>query len=186
MSDDMMGNDMSAKSGGTGSDAGIDPVPTAPRDHQAASGDLLDQPALPQRVAEDAPPPSQAPMFSNLNEEAPPSVPAPALPTATDRPNGLPVPRPAASSPTSYDCARARRDVERIMCDHPQLAMLERRMARLYGELRRRATPDMAETLVDEQREWLRDHAACEADDDPVGCVRGSLASRIARLQTSE
>jgi len=86
---------------------------------------------------------------------------------------------PVRAEPASIDCARARDQVDRWICQRPQLARLDSILGRYYPAV----AADMAEPqhrcLAASQRQWREDMWRCK---DP-GCVEQAYLRRLAELE---
>jgi uncharacterized protein YecT (DUF1311 family) len=83
---------------------------------------------------------------------------------------------------TSYDCARATQEVERVVCHVEHLAELDRVLARAYADLRRRLSA--RGELEEEQRRWLAERQArCSQAKRMVDCLADHYRGRIAELE---
>ena len=87
---------------------------------------------------------------------------------------------PAQAQGPSFNCSRASRPDEVLICQHAELATLDRRMAALYDRLRNTMPPGIRRNLIADQTVWLRGRFACGYD---YGCVRNAYQQRIAELQ---
>lgn len=67
----------------------------------------------------------------------------------------------AAEVSPSFDCAQARKDVEKAICANPQLAALDASIAKRYNEARKALDANTAEALLRDQRGFskVRDDA---------------------------
>jgi len=85
----------------------------------------------------------------------------------------------------SFDCARADSSATELICTDPDLAALDRELARLYE--RARAAPAMSEaerkTLVATQRGWIKGRDDCWKADDLRQCVLATTLMRIHELR---
>ena len=79
----------------------------------------------------------------------------------------------------SFDCAKASRRAERLVCATPALAKLDKELARDYRQARS-ATQDV-EALAREQRRWLARRDRCS----DVGCLRASYEDRARAIAGS-
>ncbi len=83
-----------------------------------------------------------------------------------------------------FDCGRATRAVEKIVCSMNALAVLDGKLAQVY-----RASLDIAHAksadsqLRDAQRDWLKTRDACVTADDARQCLKDAYTHRIAHLQ---
>lgn len=88
-----------------------------------------------------------------------------------------------AHSP-SFPCRQAGSSAERLVCQSPQLAKLDRQLASAYrSALAKTGQPQQA-TLKAEQRGWVKGRDDCWKAGDLAACVRDSYTLRIAELQT--
>lgn len=89
-------------------------------------------------------------------------------------------PQPTSESNVkpSFDCAKARTLVEKLICANPRLASMDARMAISYFTLRTRI--DDSKGLLKEQRAWLRDKRnSC----DDLECLAATYQIRIRTLE---
>lgn len=86
---------------------------------------------------------------------------------------------------SGFDCARADSSATELICTDPDLAALDRELARLYD--RARAAPAMSEaertTLVATQRGWIKGRDDCWKADDLRQCVLANTLMRIHELR---
>jgi uncharacterized protein len=61
----------------------------------------------------------------------------------------------ATPSNPSFDCATAKREVEKVICADPQLGVLDRQIAEAYERALRSASKRSANSLRKSQREFL-------------------------------
>ena len=89
----------------------------------------------------------------------------------------------SAQTTPSYNCKRAATFVEKAICQTPSLATRDRRMSRLYFDLRARLRaegyPQDARELQDSQRVWLARRDRCQTID----CLTRAYDDRIFYLQ---
>ncbi|UDF03661.1 MliC family protein [Asticcacaulis sp. AND118] len=90
-------------------------------------------------------------------------------------------PKPVAS-PASFDCAKSTPGVEVVICSDPNLAALDREMARLYGQAESEKPGDTLKRL---QRGWLDKRNACAGAGSPAECLKAAYAERIHDLKVS-
>lgn len=125
---------------------------------------------LPPEMAEAAR--RQAPLA--VRPSAPPPQPQPQSqsPVSIEPPPSAPAPR------ASFDCAAARPGAEQAVCDDPQLASADRRMARAYRRALEAGVD--ARFLRQEQRDWMaiREDAAARSPD----ALASVYAQRIGEL----
>ena len=105
-------------------------------------------------------------------------------PVATAPPREVPLadvvdplgPVPAASP--SFDCSNAWRDVERDICDDPELAALDRAMAARYFRALKAADPAQATLLEQTGAAFIRNRNRCSDRD----CVADAYQVRIEEI----
>lgn len=85
-------------------------------------------------------------------------------------------------SPASFDCARSKAGIEATICADPDLAALDREMARLYA---RAGSEKPGDTLKGLQRDWLARRNACAGAGSPVECLKAAYVERIHDLRVS-
>jgi uncharacterized protein len=90
-----------------------------------------------------------------------------------------------ADEAPSFDCDRAATDSEALVCATPELAQLDRELARLYGlaEAGPHMTSDRRAELVGTQRGWIEGRDDCWKADDKRACVKREYIIRIAELR---
>jgi uncharacterized protein len=98
-------------------------------------------------------------------------------------PQPAPTPQPAPPAQTiqaSFDCAKAEKNAEKLICGDAELAAIDREMARLYkiASDAVNATPDFTE-LLDGQRAWLLQRNTCFDRE----CVADISVRRIHQLR---
>ncbi len=91
----------------------------------------------------------------------------------------------AAASPStharaqSFNCSLAKSADEVLICQYPDLARLDERLAGLYSELRNRLAGADRRDLEQKQAEWLETRRSCGRDRT---CVEQVYLSRIQQL----
>lgn len=86
--------------------------------------------------------------------------------------------RAAEPSGPSFDCARAKGRVTKLICGSPTLSALDRRLSEHYNALQAQPATDQAALAKDEQR-WLRDVRDACADE---ACIARAYETRDATL----
>jgi uncharacterized protein len=96
----------------------------------------------------------------------------------------IPVTTQAQANPRpSFDCYRARSDVEIAICASPTLAAQDRAIASLYKRIRATSTPAGRAALLADQRQFLRTRDACYGPEgNGIDCLEGALAERVREL----
>lgn len=111
---------------------------------------------------------------------------SPAAPQQPETPAAQAAPTPQAAVPPmqgvvpSFDCAKAEKNAEKLVCGDAGLAALDREAARLYALAADalNATPGF-EQLLDTQRKWLGQRNTCFDRD----CVAELYVSRVHQLR---
>jgi uncharacterized protein len=90
----------------------------------------------------------------------------------------------AGAAGPSYDCSKVETgSIEALICRDPELAALDRKLARVYAGASKKAVNEHPPVLKAEQRGWIKGRNECWKSDDKRGCVRDAYRYRIARLQ---
>lgn len=92
----------------------------------------------------------------------------------------------AQAADPSFDCAKAASSAEEAVCANPDLAALDRELARLYDLASKgpNMTPDRLAELRATQRGWVKGRDDCWKSDLGVpSCVRQEYALRIHDLR---
>lgn len=86
--------------------------------------------------------------------------------------------------PATADCSRAHTASEKAICANPKLQSLDRTLAQAYHQAFARTAPKSAErqSLIQDQRNWLKNRDRCQAD---VDCLSSAYRERIASLQAA-
>jgi hypothetical protein len=89
----------------------------------------------------------------------------------------------AAAMQPSFDCARARTQIEHAICADDELGALDREEARLY-RLALAGAPARRQALVERQRQFLHDRDDCPASAAPLDeCLRDAYLGDVADLR---
>ncbi len=94
----------------------------------------------------------------------------------------------AAQEGPAFDCRKAGREVELIICKDPALAALDRKVAAIYAAAQAKATAQgkaASDMLKTEQRGWVKGRNACWTADDKRLCIQEDYVWRIAELQAT-
>src|SRR5262249_25904913 len=84
--------------------------------------------------------------------------------------------------PTSYDCAKATKEMDRAICYAPTVAPLDVELGKLYRARIQHLPPDKKQALQDEQRQWLAQRQ-CTIYKWWVDCLKELYTKRIAELR---
>ena len=85
---------------------------------------------------------------------------------------------PALASP-SFDCAKASNPTERAICGSSNLSRLDVDLSRSYRAYRNTLSSSQRETLLSQQRAWLRQRNSCGGNN---ACIEQAYLSRIGEL----
>lgn len=85
----------------------------------------------------------------------------------------------SAQAIPSFDCAKSRSAVEKLICGNAGLAMLDRETARLFDL----AKAGGGSELLASQRAWLDRRNDCASSTDRQRCVAESFVQRISQLR---
>ncbi len=92
-----------------------------------------------------------------------------------------PVPARMAAPPRpSFDCAKARKPDEQVVCSDGALAAKDVRLSEVFGQYRARLAPDAQKKLLTAQAAWLAQRGQCGFD---VACVGRSYDDRIRQIE---
>lgn len=88
----------------------------------------------------------------------------------------------------AFDCARAESSAEKLICSNDDLAVLDRKLAEVYGgavnvvkSLDAGAEQEL-NTLKAYQRGWVKGRDDCWKGEDELSCLRATYERRIAEL----
>ncbi|WP_210397417.1 MliC family protein [Motiliproteus sediminis] len=84
----------------------------------------------------------------------------------------------------SFDCSAATGSVETLVCQQPDLAALDRRLARAFAGAVQVVPPGHLDKLQAEQRGWIKGRDDCWKSAMPIQCIDESYRYRIAELQS--
>lgn len=85
---------------------------------------------------------------------------------------------------TSFDCTKAKTDIEDAVCYLQNVAFLDVRVADTYAQLQDQLEGNDADQLIREQKEWLaKRDVICAPDWDISGCVGILYQARLLELQ---
>lgn len=85
---------------------------------------------------------------------------------------------------TSYDCAKATREMDRAICYSPSLAALDVQLGQAYRATLQKLTAEKKKELQNQQREWLAQREKqCTIYKWWVDCLKDLYTKRIADLK---
>ena len=86
--------------------------------------------------------------------------------------------------PTSYDCAKATKEMDRAICYAPTVAPLDVELGKVYRARMQQLSPDKKQVLQTEQRTWLAEREKqCVIYKWWVDCLKEMYQKRIAQLK---
>ena len=90
----------------------------------------------------------------------------------------------AGPFPTSYDCAKATKELDRAICYSPSVAVLDVQLGQSYMAALQKLSPEKKQVLQRQQREWLARRAKeCTIYKWWVDCLTSLYTKRIAELK---
>ena len=98
-------------------------------------------------------------------------------------------PEKVALQSPSFDCHKAKKEIEHLICDNPTLADIDGRLGKVYWELRHFLAPSESEQLRREEIAWIKHRgerlkSECTPDGKvDLPCVIGLWKERIDQLQ---
>lgn len=123
---------------------------------------------------EPEPEPEPQPRTDEPFADVAPATPAPELEAPADPLAPEPAPRPALPRP-SFDCDAALNRVEAMICGDPELARLDRRLARDHDRALGQASPGERQRLATLGRRYLADRNRCSTRDCVLQAYRWYL-----------
>jgi len=85
---------------------------------------------------------------------------------------------------TSYDCAKATKELDRAICYSPSVAALDAQLGQAYRSRLQQLSPEKKQELQTQQREWLvRREKECTIYKWWVDCLKDLYTKRIAELK---
>jgi len=86
--------------------------------------------------------------------------------------------------PTSYDCSKATKELDRAICHSPSVAALDVELGKVYRAALQRLPQDKKKELQNQQREWLAQREKqCTIYKWWVDCLKDLYAKRLAELK---
>lgn len=92
------------------------------------------------------------------------------------------VPGAALALTPSFDCERARTEIERMICSDDELAALDIELAKAFANALARAPAYSVSELRDAQKNWRRDLMACSRNSDARACTANAYRARLQEL----
>ncbi|CAN5421695.1 MliC family protein [soil metagenome] len=105
-------------------------------------------------------------------------------PTGTEQPTAATATTSAEAAGPSFECANAG-DVEKLVCDDPELASLDRRLAAEYEHARASSDADPA-VLDATENGWVTGRNDCWKADDVRRCVVEAYRTRLFELKVDD
>jgi uncharacterized protein YecT (DUF1311 family) len=86
--------------------------------------------------------------------------------------------------PTSYDCGKATKELDRAICYSPSVAALDVQLGQAYRAVLKQLPPDKRPELQNQQREWLSQREKkCTVYKWWVDCLKDLYTKRITELK---
>ncbi len=86
----------------------------------------------------------------------------------------------------SFNCGLAMANSEKLICDTPELAALDREVAGELAKMLKGQPEDRETELNSEQHIWTTTRNACATSADAVGCVRTAYRQRLVALKIQQ
>jgi uncharacterized protein len=83
----------------------------------------------------------------------------------------------------SFDCSTAFTEINKTICEDPELSALDRKLAHVYSQASRRYPTTAPLQLRAEHPAWEKKLNECSTDSNKRECIRNSYMSRIAEVQ---
>lgn len=93
------------------------------------------------------------------------------------------LPRPTTKSTPSFNCTKAKSSIETLICETPDLAILDNKLQGIYQAAQKKARNQHPPLLKAEQRGWIKGRNDCWKSETPKDCVNQAYQLRIAELQ---
>jgi uncharacterized protein YecT (DUF1311 family) len=153
----------------TASEPSVDPVVTASWTENAAEASVAS-------AAEAKP---QMMPTAVLPEPVVNAVKAAVLPTEPEAPAAAIAPTAMAVASPSFKCSGALTDTELAICNDPILTAKDRKLARIFRQVRGSLSGAMRASATDLQRDWLKNRNSCSGSKT---CILRAYDSRINEL----
>ncbi|MBH0238216.1 lysozyme inhibitor LprI family protein [Methylobrevis albus] len=88
----------------------------------------------------------------------------------------------AVAAGPSFDCDKARGDVERLICADAELSDLDARFARSFAAALARAPAGAVRDLTASEKDWRRIRNNCARASDPRQCTMDAYQSFMSQL----
>lgn len=85
--------------------------------------------------------------------------------------------------PTSYDCSKAAKEMDRAICYSPRVAALDVQLGQAYQTHIRELRPDQKRSFQEQQKEWLNQRDNCVIYKWWVDCLTDLYKKRIRELK---
>ena len=92
------------------------------------------------------------------------------------------VPERSPTTHPSFDCAKATKWAERVICGDTELSALDNTAANLYWSKHSQLTGTARDQLTKAQVAWIRTQYACETANESRECLKQGYATHIAAL----
>lgn len=93
-----------------------------------------------------------------------------------------PIPTAASAATPSFDCDKAKTDVERLICQDDELADLDQQVARAFAGALARAPANAVNQLKASQKAWRKTILNCSKSDGARDCAIDRYRARLDEL----
>ena len=111
--------------------------------------------------------------------EPQPAIPATTAPSSLGSGSEAGQQANAAAVAPSFTCKDSKSAAELLICQNPDLAVLDLRLSAAYGGVQSRMNAAELKTLRDQQRNWMKERDKCGGD---AGCIKRLYVSRLEQL----
>ncbi|WP_181699422.1 lysozyme inhibitor LprI family protein [Chthonobacter albigriseus] len=88
----------------------------------------------------------------------------------------------AAAANPSFDCDRAKGEIETLICGDDELAALDVELAKAFAAAMSRAPASEVSLLRQDQSQWRKSRNECRRLDDIRGCTLDAYRKRLSEL----
>jgi uncharacterized protein len=88
----------------------------------------------------------------------------------------------ARASGPSFDCHKAKKWSDMMVCGNPNLADLDGKVDKAYRKAQRSLPPKDAQQVREVQQAWLKGREKCQEDPDPMKCLQTYYERRIKEI----
>jgi uncharacterized protein YecT (DUF1311 family) len=79
----------------------------------------------------------------------------------------------------SFDCKKAKTDIEKLICSNEELSKLDEELNEAYKELLSKINKNDKEIIKQQQRDWIKNRNVCTN----ISCIKYQYEQQLSRLQ---